>query len=264
MTLTFRIHRIAFAVALIAAVTSVASAQMNKVVALVKGEIVNQSGAKVPDVSVQVYKGSEKVNTTKSTSEGTFQVILTPGTEYKLICSNAKYYYHEQMLSIPTLEKYQIIPITVPMRALEIGTPYPFTNMVFEPKSSTVSPNVASDLDQIAAQMKRNGKLTLSVTVYPDVAGTSASSAAETELANARKNAIAGYFMSKGLSASSVAVTVSTTLGPGKFERMITKEATEVIVKGKKKAPKKKKGKAPAPVKMMVPQTADVVMKMGF
>lgn len=244
----------------LAALTSVSSAQMSKVVALVKGQVQSTSGGAVADVAIQVYKGSEKVNTTKSTSEGKFQMILQPGTDYKLICTNAKFYSQEQALPIPAMEKYAEVPVTITMRPLELGTPYPFGDLVFEPKSSVVSPKVTSDLDAIVAQLKRNSKLSLAVTVYPDMSTTGKAGAAQTDLANARKNAISGYFLGKGLNSSSVSVTTSTAFGPGKFERMVTMDDPAPPAKGKK-APKKK-AKTTAPVKMKVPQNADIVMKL--
>lgn len=261
MVVSFRFGRVMFFCAALALLATSVHAQMSKVVALVKGEIHNQTGSPVADVQIQVYKGSEKVNNTKSTVEGKFQMILQPGTDYKLICTNSKYYYLEQMLSIPALEKYKEVPVSVAMRSLELNSPFPFSDLVFEPKSSTVSPKVTSELDMIAAQMKRNSKIALKVTVYPDMAASGKAATAQDELATARKNAISGYFLGKGLSSSNVTVATSTAFGPGKFERMVTMDEP-APAKGKK-APKKKKGKAPAPVKMKVPQTADVVMEVN-
>ncbi|HYM19696.1 MAG TPA: OmpA family protein [Candidatus Kapabacteria bacterium] len=238
--------------------SSTASAQMNKVVALVKGSVQTTSGSPVSDVQIQVYKGGEKVTNTKSTSEGKFQMVMQPNTDYKLICTNSKYYYTEQAFSIPALEKYQEVPVTVTMRPLELGSPFPFSAPVFAPKSKTISQSVTNDLDNIAAQMKRNTKLTLNVTVYPDEPPTGKKANAQNDLASARKNAIAGYFLSKGLNAASVSVSTSNEVPPGKFTATVT-TSDDPPAKGKKK----KKSKAPVTQNIKAPQTADIVMQVA-
>ncbi len=258
----FTAVRMLMIAALALAITNSPSrSQMSKVVALVKGEVRSSSGSSVPDVQIQVYKGSEKVNSTKTTNEGKFQMVINPGADYKLICSNPKYYFTEQALSIPALEKYKEIPVTVTMRPLELGTPFPFSQPVFEPQSSTVSANVTADLDNIAAQLKRNSKLVLNVTVYPDMTPSGKNANAQNDLATARKNAIAGYFLSKGLSASNVNVTISTNVGPGKFDRTVSVDDMAAVSSKSKK--KKKPSKKPTTQNIKFPQTTDVVMQVS-
>ena len=187
-------------------------------------------------------------------------MVMQPNTDYKLICTNSKYYFAEQPFSIPALEKYQEVPVTVTMKPLELGTAFPFSAPVFEPKSSTVSSKVTNDLDKIAAQMKRNSKLSLSVTVHPDEAATGKKANTQNDLATARKNAIAGYFLGKGINSSMVAVNISNVAGSGQFATTVT-TSDDTPAKGKKK----KKGKASAPVTQNVKagQTADIVMQVN-
>lgn len=233
-------------------------AQLNKPTALVKGEVRSPDGKPLSGVIVQVYRNGEKINSSK-TNEGKFQVVLSQAGEYKILCTEASHYSIEQPLSIAVLDKYQEIPMSISMRALEIGSPYPFTAPVFEPRSSTLSSHVTADLDNIALQLKRNNKLKLSVTVYPDETPSGKKAAVQTDLANSRKNALAGYFLGKGLNSMSVAINVSNSVPPGKFDRapMIVEDSK---AKGKKKAPKK----PAATAKMVkVPQTADVVMNLA-
>ncbi len=242
---------------------STSYSQLSKPVGLVKGEVRNSSGAPVEGVVIQTYKGGEKINTTKSTPEGKFQIILQPNTEYHLIFSSPSYYTLDQPVSVPTLEKTQDIPVSATIRPLELGSPYPFKAPVFEPKSSTVSPAVTTDLDNIAAQIKRNGKLRLAVTVYPDEMPSGKKMAVQTDLANSRKNAIAGYFLAKGINNNLVSVTVSNSVPSGKFDRTVTEDAAPEP-KGKSKGKKagKKKGTASASKNIKAPQTADVVMSL--
>lgn len=238
--------------------TSQSYAQLNKPTALVKGEVRTPDGKPLNGVVVQVYRNGEKINSSK-TNEGKFQVVLSQAGEYKILCTEVSHYSIETPLSIAVLDKYQEIPVSISMKSLEIGSPYPFTAPVFEPRSSTLSPQVTGDLDNIAAQIKRNNKLKLSITVYPDEVPAGKKTAAQTDLANSRKNAIAGYFLGKGLNSMSVSITVSNSVPPGKFDRASVVAEDTKTAKGKKKA---KKTTASAKT-VKVPQTADLIMTLA-
>ncbi len=234
-----------------------ASAQINKAVALIKGEIHSPDGGIVKDVVIQIYKGSEKVNNTKSTIEGKFQAVLQPNATYRFICSNPNYYYMEQELNIPSLEKYQEIPVSITMRKLEVGMPFPFKAPVFEPRSASISKDVMVDLDGISAQMKRNNKISLSVTVYPDEMPSGKKASVQTDLANSRKSALSAYFLSKGITTSSMSISTSNAVPTGIFERA-------AVAEDPKNAKVKKKKKQPAAAKTMkAPQTAVLIMSVG-
>ncbi len=249
--------RLFLALFAIVALTEGSSAQINKAVALIKGEIHSPDGGIVKDVVIQIYKGSEKVNNTKSTTEGKFQAVLQPNATYRFICSNPNYYYVEQELNIPALEKYQEIPMNISMRKLELGMPFPFKAPVFEPRSSSISNAVASDLDAISAQMKRNNKISLSVTVYPDEMPSGKKASIQTDLANSRKSRLSAYFLSKGITTSSMSINTSNNVPAGQFERVAIPEETKAT-KGKKKK------KLPVASKTMrAPQTAELIMKVG-
>jgi hypothetical protein len=236
-------------------------AQINKVVALLKGNAMTASGAAATDVSISVYKGSEMINKTKSTSEGKFQVILQPNTQYRIAFVGPKYYYHEEQLSVPASDVYQTVPMNVTLKELEIGKPYSFSNLIFEPKSSSISSNVSSDLEAIAAAMKHNPNLTVSATVYPDETPSGKKAAAQNSLAASRKASLLAFFLSKNISSANVTIEISNNVpSSGSFERIVTTDAVATKSKKKKKVP------VPAPgvagKKVMVPQYAEIVMQM--
>jgi hypothetical protein len=238
--------------------TTTGASQINKVVALVKGTTITPSGNPATDVSITFFKGTERVNSTRSTPEGKFTQVLQPGTDYKVTFNGGKYYYHEEMLSVPASDVYQTVPMSVTLKELELGRPYSFSNLIFEPKSSSISSNVTSDLETIAAAMKHNPKLTLSATVYPDEAPSGKKAAVQNGLAESRKAALLSFFLSKNISPSNVTIEISQNVPTnGSFERMVT--ADQPAAKGKKKK------KAPAPTasakKVMVPQYAEIVMQ---
>jgi hypothetical protein len=247
--------------ALFLSISQLSFAQIGKPVALLKGDL-SSNGTPATDVSITAYKGSELIKTTKATPEGKFQILLQLGTTYRITFQSTKYYFHEEQLSVPGGDKYQEVPMHVTLKELEVGKPYVFSNLIFEPKSSTISSNVTSDLEAIASAMKHNPKLAVVATVYPDETPSGKKAATQNSLAASRKSALMAFFISKNISASNIDVQISNTIpSSGRFERLVTEEAE--AIKPKKKA---KKGKAPAPgvtaKKMMLPQNAEITMKL--
>jgi hypothetical protein len=228
-------------------------AQGNKPVALLKGEVSSAKGGKIPDVTVTIFKGTERVNSGKTNSDGKFQIILQGGADYRIAYSNNNYYYKEESLNIPVLDKYKEIPLSETLRELELGTPYPFNALVFEPRSSKIEQSVMGDLENIANVAKRS-KLSLKVTVFPDEAPSGKKAKEQNDLAGARKAAITSFFLSKNITTSSLSVEINTKVPPGKYERTLA-DVPETTKK------KKGKSKPPAPKKVLVPQYAEIVMQ---
>ncbi|MDP4219846.1 MAG: carboxypeptidase-like regulatory domain-containing protein [Bacteroidota bacterium] len=258
-----KLHRIASLTALCAlffiSIPKISSAQIGGINALVKGSVSNTSGAPAEGVTITAYKGTEQVRTTKSTPEGKFTLVLKPGTVYRLSFVSAKYYFHEEPLSIQQSDKYLEVPVQVSLKELELGRPYSFSDLVFEPKSSNISPNVMADFENIASAMKHNPKLTVTGTVYPDETPAGKKASAQNSLAASRRTALIAFFSSKNIPASNISIEVSTNVpGNGAFERTATAE--QPATKGKKK----KKGAATtvSTKKIMVPQYAQIIMQV--
>ena len=232
-------------------------AQGNKPVALMKGEVESSDGEKISGVQVSVSKGSENINNVKTNSEGKFQIILKPDANYTVAFSHPKYYFKEEKVTVPDLDKYREIPIKVSMRPLELNRPYKFNALIFEPKSAKIENAVMSDLENIAVAVKRN-KVSLKITAYPDESPTGKKASAQTGLANSRKSALTSFFLTHGVTASSFSCDVNNNQPTtASFERMVTAEPADGS--GKKK---KGKGKTPTgAVKKMVPQYAEIVMQ---
>lgn len=228
--------------------------QASKVVALLKGQVTSSSGERLKDVQVAVYKNGEKVNTGKTNSDGKFQIIVQPNAEYRIGYSHPAYYYKEDPFPIPALDAYKEIPVAVSLKALEFGKPYPLSTLIFEPASSAISATAVSDLEGIAQIMKRNNKISLRITVYPDEAPTGKNAAKQNDLASARKAAITTFLLSKNI--SNYTININNVVPQGRFERTI-------VVAGDQSTGKKKKSKKPAKTvtkTVLVPQYAEFVM----
>lgn len=242
-------------------VPQISHGQINKVMALVKGSVTDASGSIADGVSITAYKGTEQIRTTKSTQEGKFTMTLAPGAEYRITFMSTKYYYHEEQLSVPASDKFQELPMQVSLKELEIGRPYSFSNLIFEPKSSNISASVMPDLDNIASAMKHNPKLSLSATVYPDETPAGKKASVQNGLAASRKSALLSFFQSKNIPTSNISIEINTNVpSNGSFERMVT-SSDEPVAKGKKK--KKTPPATAASKKVMVPQYAQIVMQVS-
>ncbi len=260
-----KLNRITHIAALIAlffiSLPQISTAQMSGVTALVKGKVSSSTGNIADGVTITAYKGSESIRTTKSTPEGKFTIVLQPGMQYRLTFASTKYYYHEEQLSIPASDKYQEVPVQVTLKELELGKPYSFSGLIFEPKSSDIASSVMQDMEAIANAMRHNSKLTLNGTVYPDETPSGKKAVAQNSLAASRKSAIIAFFQSKNIATSNISIEINTNITTnGSFERMISVE-TVAPTKGKKKK------KAPAAIsamkKVMVPQNAVLVMQVA-
>ncbi len=257
-----RITRIAALIALFfIALPEISTAQMSGVTALVKGKVSSTTGNIANGVTITAYKGSESIRTTKSTPEGKFTIVLQPGSQYRLTFASTKYYFHEEQLSIPASDKYQEVPLQITLKELELGKPYSFSALIFEPKSSDISPSVMQDMEAIANAMRHNSKLTLNGTVYPDETPVGKKAASQNGLAASRKSALVAFFQSKNIATSNISIEINTNVATnGSFERMINVDAA-APAKGKKK--KKAPTATSAMKKIMVPQDAILVMQIA-
>jgi outer membrane protein OmpA-like peptidoglycan-associated protein len=225
-----------------------ASAQLQKVVTLLKGEVTNVEGQPAADVSVGIYKGTEKIFTTKSNKDGKFTATLQPNTTYRVTFANNNYQFREQNLSVPVLDKYQETPMRVSLTPLKSGEAFALASIVFKPKSSVIESEGAQHLEDIITVVKQNPKLTLDITVYPDATIKSKKQTADETLLASRASAVQSFLMSRGLNEKQFAITKNTTTPTeGKF-------AMEVVEVKKKKETRKT---------VMVPQYIRVVGKVG-
>lgn len=222
--------------------------QIQKTVTLLKGDVSSSEGSKIADVQVAIFKGHEKVFQTKSNSEGKFSATLQPNATYRIVLSNSQFLYREDTLSIPTLEKFRETPYAATMRPLRSGERFSLTNMVFRPNSSLIEPEAAAQLEEIAKMTKLNPKLSLQITVYPDVVGKGKQASEQQNLVASRATAVMSFLRAKGVPEKAFVIERGSTVPT---ERRFSLEITETQ---KKKQVKKT---------VMVPQYIEVVSKVG-
>jgi hypothetical protein len=231
--------------------------QLANVVALVKGTVTSTDGSHPGGVPLALVKGTERVTTTKTKPDGTYSMIVNPNAMYRIIVNDPHYMYHEDTLNVPQLSAYEEIPLTTNITPLSDGQQFGLNVPVFLPKATAMDPKGAAELDKIAAEMKHNAKLSLSVTVYSDKP-VSKKDAGQAQIATARAANLRSYFMGKGIPSSKYEATaVSDHVPAGKFD-IAGYTADEPATKGgnKKKA-------AAAPVKALVPQFVEVTAHLA-
>lgn len=236
------------AVAAILLVAGGANAQIQKTVTLLKGEVVSE-GQKVAGCQVSIYKGTEKVFTTKSNSEGKFTATLPPNTTYRVAFTSGKHLFHEEMLVVPAMEKFAETKLHASLRPLRSGETFPLTAMVFAPKSSLIEGAAATQLEEIAKIAKSNPKLSLIIKVYPDATTKAGKDAAQQKLVASRASAVMSFLLSKGIQQKSFEIEQNSSAPPsgGKFSVEVTE------TKKKKKITKT----------VLVPQYIEVTTKIG-
>ncbi len=229
-----------------------AFAQLQKTVCLVKGDVVNGAGEKLSGAIVAVYKGTEKVVTTRSNSEGKFTAIVQPGTTYRVTFVAPMYAFDEETLIVPPTDKYLEIPMHASLKPMHDGQSFSLLQPVFMDKSATIEINAIPQLDEIVNEVRHNPSLSLAITVYPDHPIKSAKKdAKEQQLVASRSNALTSYLMSAGVSEKNYTVVKSTTVPEGRFPRSAAVAAVKTSKKKKK-----------AQVELM-PQYVQIIARLG-
>ena len=240
-----------FALAVITIFTAVpASAQISKPVGLLKGDVTSSTGEYLTGVNVTIFKGTERVTSTKSNSDGKFTEVLQPNATYRIAISSDEYGYTEDTIAVPPLDLYQEFTMHIVLTAfhsgeLSLGSP------VFLPKSSIIEGVAMPDLEKVVEQMRHSPKMSLIVTVYPDAKIKSKKDAAQQRLANSRAAAIRSFFLGKNISANRVTVLTGSTIPPGRFAASETLSRTST--KKKKLATKSK----------LIPQYVEIAAHVG-
>ena len=226
-----------------------ASAQLQKTVAMLKGDVVGQDGEKVSGVSIAIYNGTDKLTTTRSTNEGKFSAILQPGNTYRVTFTHPSFLFDEETITAPASEKYLEIPLHASLKPLRDGQSFTITQPIFDQKSSTISQAAIPQLDAIVTVMKHNPKVSLAITVYPDQPIKSKKDAKQEQLTLGRSSAVTSYLLANGISETSFTITRSNTVPEGRFPTTVTTPAT-----------KKKKAKT---TQVLIPQYIDIVAHLS-
>ncbi|MDP4200402.1 MAG: hypothetical protein Q8922_07030 [Bacteroidota bacterium] len=232
--------------------------QLSNVVALVKGEVTSTDGSHPGGVSLTFLKGTERVTTTKTKTDGKFSMVLTPGAMYRIVCNDPEYLYHEDTLVIPQLTAYKEFPVATVLTPLRNGQRFDLSSPLFLPKSTALEPRGAAEMEKIVEELKHNTKLSLAITVYPDKPVMSKKDAMQEKIAIARAANLRAWMLGKNIPSTRYEVTTVTTSVPaGRFD-LGPGYATSDEPKGKKK----KKAAAPkAP--SLVPQFVEITAHLA-
>ncbi len=239
---------------IIVSIVPSARAQISKTVGLLKAQVTLNNGAPATGVNFTIFKGTEKLTSTKSNSEGKLTSILQPDAMYRIAVTSTGYMYHEDTLRVPALEQYQEFPLHIVLTPLADGQMFDLSQPVFRPKSRDIDPAAMADLDRIANELKHNSKLSVSVKVYPDAPVRSKKDAAQQKLVAGRETSIRSFFLGKSIAASRFSVeSITSEIPPGRFPT----GASAAPVESKKK--KKKVPAEPALFPQYVEITAHLV-----
>ena len=238
-------------VVLFFAVQVPASAQLLKTVALLKGEIASTAGDHPSGATISIYKGTDKIATTRTNPDGKFTAVVPPDGMYRITVNHPSFIFAEDSIAVPASDKYEEIAFHTTIRPLRDGQSFDFPTPVFLQGSARLEASIADQLEDIVSALKHNPKLTLGITVYPDkqLAGVKASN--EDQLVAQREAAIVSFFLSRNITSKTVTVSKSSAVpAEGRFPQTVT-------IAGKKKKSK------PTTVTVLVPQYIDIVAHLS-
>jgi hypothetical protein len=231
-----------------------ALAQLQKTVALLKGDVSAQDGSELSGASIAVYKGTDKVASTRTNDQGKFTAILQPGTNYRIAISHPTSLYMEDAIEVPASEKYLEVPYHASLKPLHDGMTYEIPTPVFMPGSSEIEAGAKSALEGLVTTLKHNPKLSISCNIFPDapIKGGKKDAKADAKqqaLLLSRATSLTSYFTSSGISEASYSINKGKTVPAGRFPQ------TVVVTKGKKGKPKS--------TTVLVPQYAEIITHLS-
>ncbi len=239
---------------------SPSQAQLSKSVGLLKADVTMSDGSPAADVPIAIFRGVDRISTTKSSPEGKVTTILQPNSTYRFVVSSTDYLYHEDTLNIGSLKSYTEFPLHIVVAPLHDGQTFELPAPVFSPRSQDILFGSHPELDRIVAQMKHNPKLSITATVYPDGMPKNKKDNSQSILAAARQNTIRSYFLGNGISESRFSVTSNTSsVPPGKFSPTDPVFPAQSVAPVPTKAKGKKKKSSAPEAPGMVPQYVEIV-----
>ncbi len=238
---------------------------LSRAVGMIKGDVVGDDGSPLGGVKVTILRGTERVTTTTTKPDGKFTNILQPNGMYRFVVNDTKYAYHEDTIMVPALDKYTEYSLRIFLTRLHDGDIFPINDAVFLPKSSTVTEGSTARLNEIVDLIRRNVKLSLNITVYPDWEIKGKKDASQQTLVDGRATAIRSFFLGKSIQANRFSVVTSATVPVGRFTIPgVSVPAPPADASAKKG--KKKKGDAPAATSTgngLIPQYVEIVARLA-
>lgn len=239
-------------------------AQLAGTVGLLKADVTLADGTIAADVPVAIFKGTDRISTTKSSPQGKITTVLQPNATYRFVVSSNDYLYHEDTLHIGALKSYTEFPLHIVIAPLKDGQIFELPLPVFAPRTQDILPGAQPELERIVTQMKHNPKLAAGVTVYPDALPKNKKDISQKTLADARETSMRSYFLGKGISESRLSVSSNiTSIPPGRFAPTDPAFPAVSATPAPTKSKKKKKSQAAPSAPGMVPQYVEIVAHLA-
>lgn len=198
-----------------------AGAQTNAL-KLVKGTVSSSAtGSPVDGGRVAVYQGSnsEPVTTSKiNPRTGFYQVILSPGIDYRFEVVSPKFYRTNITVKTPSGTNYEEIVKDLKVEPIPMGVTL-YSGNLFDPGAATLKED--SKLRGVLDVLKKESSMAVTISVVPEMAPAAGKKAAPkkgkkgkgvaeqvvetptmdfTQIGNARVAALKNYFKSNGIS----------------------------------------------------------------
>jgi hypothetical protein len=230
--------------------------QLSKPTALLKGEVRSEEDqSTVSGLQVSILKGTDRVATSRTNSDGKFTAVVPPGAQYRINYRSKDFAFREDTINVPTADKYQEVAVRATVMPLRDNQDFTPRAPVFKRASAAIETVAGDRLDQLAALVRKNARLRLEIMVYPDHEIHSKKDAAQQRLLDSRATSLRSFFMSRHVNAANVTVTAMQTVAGA------TSNALEPIaIKGKKA---KKPAAAAAPASAAIAQSVKITGRLS-
>lgn len=228
-----------------------ALAQLSKPIALIKGEVRStEDQSTVSGLQVAVISGNERIATSKTNVDGKFTAIVPPGGTYRLSYTSQNYAFREDTIRVPAADKYQEVPVRVAVMPLRDNQDLTPRQPLFAKGSAKLDPVTSQRLEELAGLVRKNPRMKLEISVYPDIEIRSKKDAVQEKLLQERTNALRQFFLNHN-AMNSVSISSLATL------------AGSSSIALAEPAPKGKKSKKPAAASVKGAPIAQSVRILG-
>jgi outer membrane protein OmpA-like peptidoglycan-associated protein len=152
------------------------------------------------DVEIDLTnKSTGAVTKVKSGTDGKFNFILAPNTDYSIVGTREGYYSGTQDISTKGLSRSQTIyvKLTLCVEKLELNKKIVLHNIYYDFDKCNIRSDASAELDRLVQIMKENPTMEIELSSHTDQRGTDAYN---NKLSQCRAESAVAYIISKGIS----------------------------------------------------------------
>ena len=166
-----------------------------EVVQMIKGWIYEIDGYELQDAEAFIVGDDGTNQRMLVKSDGSFDFVATPGTEYVLLGTCNGFLNHKEEIKIPKdVQESEIYELQFPLA--NISVPVLIDNIFYEFGKARLLPSSAAALDSLVTMLNDNPNITIELSAHTDFRG---SNEFNQKLSQQRAESVVNYLISKGI-----------------------------------------------------------------